>query len=69
MHLLRNARRQLAPKDYTLFQEAWREIIAASSPETARTKWMALLDVLRTDYPAWVAHLQPRTDHYLRFMN
>ena len=68
VHLLRNAHRQLAPKDYALFQEAWTEIIAASSPDSARTKWMALLDKLRADYPAWVAHLQARTDHYLRFM-
>lgn len=69
VHLLRNAHRQLAPKDYTLFRDAWREIIAASSPDTARTKWLALLEILRAEYPAWVAHLQPRTDHYLRFMN
>jgi transposase-like protein len=69
VHLLRNAHRQLTPKDYSLFQDTWREIIAASSPETARTKWLALLENLRIDYPAWVSHLQPRTDHYLRFMN
>jgi putative transposase len=69
VHLLRNAHRQLAPKDYSLFHDAWREIIAASSMETARTKWLALLEKLRADYPAWVAHLQPRTDHYLHFMN
>ena len=69
VHLLRNARRQLAPKDYTLFQDAWREILAASSLETSRAKWLALLETLRADYPSWVSHLQPRTDHYLRFMN
>lgn len=68
VHLMRNAHRQLAPKDYTLFQDMWREIIAASSLEAARSKWLALLERLRADYPAWVAHLQPRTDHYLCFM-
>jgi len=69
VHLLRNAQRQLAPADYTRFREAWTEICAAASPESARTKWLDLLETLRADYPAWVAHLQPRTDHYLRFMD
>lgn len=26
-------------------------------------------DALRSDYPAWITHLQQRADHYLRFMN
>jgi len=69
VHLLRNAQRQLRPADYTLFDDAWREIVNASSIDTARSKWLALLEKLRPDYPSWVDHLQPRTDHYLRFMN
>jgi len=69
VHLLRNARRQLAPDAYALFTQSWSEIIAASSMDTAREKWLKLLDKLRSDYPSWVAHLQPRTDHYLQFMN
>ena len=69
VHLLRNAHSHLAPKDYSLFTDAWREIIAASSPDTARSKWLALLEKLRENYSAWVEHVQTRTDHYLRFMN
>ncbi len=69
LHLLRNAHRQLAPEDYALFRDAWREITAASSPEAARTQWLQRLERLRAKYPAWTQHLQPRTDHYLRFMN
>jgi transposase-like protein len=69
VHLLRNARRQLAPEDYAAFRNAWREIIASSSLDTAREKWLALLEKLRANYPAWAAYLQPRTDHYLCFMN
>lgn len=69
VHLLRNAHRHLAPKDYSLFTDAWREIIAASSPDTARSKWLALLEKLQENYSAWVEHVQARTDHYLRFMN
>ena len=69
VHRLRNAERQLRPADYTLFDDAWREIINASSIDTARSQWLALLEKLRPDYPSWVDRLQPRTDHYLRFMN
>ncbi len=69
VHLLRNAYRQLAPNDYAAFRDAWHEIIAASSIDTARAKWLALLETLRSNYPAWVAHLQSRTDNYLNFMN
>jgi putative transposase len=69
VHLLRNAHRQLSPKDFTLFTNSWKEIIASSSLDTARAKWLALLDALRSDYPAWITHLQQRADHYLRFMN
>ena len=52
-----------------IFDDAWREIINASSIDTARSKWLALLEKRRPDYPSWADHLQPRTDHYLRFMN
>lgn len=69
VHLLRNARRQLAPEDYSLFLQAWSEIIASSSMDTAREKWLTLLDKLRKNYPSWVKHLQPRTDQFLQFMN
>jgi transposase-like protein len=69
VHLLRNAHRQLSPQDYKIFQEAWTEIIAASSADSARTKWLELLTKLRAEYPAWVEHLQARTDHYLHFMS
>ena len=68
VHLLRNARRQLASEDYTRFTDTWRELCAASSVDTAREKWLSLLDQLREKYPAWVDHLQSRTDQYLRFM-
>ncbi|MFQ5616900.1 MAG: IS256 family transposase [Anaerolineales bacterium] len=69
VHLLRNARRQLAPEHYTLFTETWRQLCAASSIDTAREQWLGLLDQLREHYPAWIAHLQSRTDNYLQFMN
>ena len=68
VHLLRNARRQLAPQHYTLFTDTWRQLCACSSIDTAREKWLQLLDQLREHYPAWTEHLQARSDHYLRFM-
>jgi transposase-like protein len=69
VHLFRKAQRQLRPADYTLFDDAWREIINASSIDPARSKGLALLAIRRPDDPSWVDHLQPRTDHYWRFMN
>jgi len=69
VHLLRNAQRQLKADDYSEFTRTWSEIIVSSSLETAREKWLALLDQLREDYPSWVKHLQERTDQYLQFMN
>ena len=68
VHLLRNARRQLAQQHYTLFTDTWRQLCACSSIDTAREKWLQLLDQLREHYPAWTEHLQARSDHYLRFM-
>jgi transposase-like protein len=46
VHLLRNAHRQLSSDDYADFTQTWSEIIASSSLETAREKWLALLDRL-----------------------
>ncbi len=69
VHLLRNAQRHLSPKDYSLFLESWREIIAASSLDTARSKWLALLEKIRVHHPSWVDHIQARTEQFLCFMN
>jgi transposase-like protein len=69
VHLLRNAQRHLSLEDYALFKEAWREIQAASSFESAQTKFRALLERLRPDNKAWVEHLEKRTGNYLTFIN
>jgi len=68
VHLLRNAQRHLSLEDYALFREAWREIQAASSYESAQTKFRALLDRLRPNNKAWVEHLEKRTANYLTFI-
>lgn len=68
VHLLRNAQRHLSLEDYTSFKEAWREIQAASSFESAQTKFRALLEQLRPDNKAWVEHLEKRVAHYLTFL-
>src|SRR3984893_13939175 len=68
VHLLRNAQRHLSPEDYTTFKEAWREIQAASSFESAQTKFRALLEQLRPRNKAWIEHLETRTANYLAFL-
>jgi len=68
VHLLRNAQRHLSLEDYSAFKEAWREIQAASSFESAQTKLRALLDQLRPNNKAWVEHLEKRVTHYLAFI-
>jgi transposase-like protein len=68
VHLLRNAQRHLSLEEYALFKEAWREIQAASSFESAQTKFRALLEQLRPNNQAWVEHLEKRTAHYLTFL-
>jgi putative transposase len=68
VHLLRNAQRHLSLEDYTTFRETWREIQAASSFESAQSKFRALLDQLRPSNKAWVEHLETRTPNYLAFI-
>jgi transposase-like protein len=68
VHLLRNAQRHLSPQDYATFRELWRELCAASSPESAQTKFRALLEKLRPANKAWVEHLEKRTTQYLVFL-
>jgi transposase-like protein len=68
VHLLRNAQRQLSLEDYAAFKEAWREIQAASSFESAQTKFRALLEELRPNNQAWIQHLEKRTTNYLTFL-
>jgi putative transposase len=68
VHLLRNAQRHLSAEDYTSFREVWREIQAASSFESAQTKFRTLLEQLRPNNKAWVEHLEKRTARYLTFL-
>ncbi len=68
VHLLRNAQRHLCLEDYSCFKQAWREILTASSFETAQTKFRALLEQLRPKNSAWVQHLEKRTANYLTFL-
>jgi len=68
VHLLRNAQRQLNPQEYATFKARWKELCAASSPDSARTQFLALLEILRPANKAWVEHLQARTTQYLNFL-
>ena len=68
VHLLRNAQRHLSLEEYAIFKELWREIQAASSFESAQTKFRALLEQLRPNNKAWVEHLEKRTANYLTFL-
>ena len=68
VHLLRNAQRHLSLDDYTVFKQTWREIQAASSFESAQSKFRALLEQLRPANKAWVEHLDKRVPNYLTFI-
>jgi putative transposase len=68
VHLLRNAQRHLSPQDYATFRDLWKELCAASSLESAQTKFRALLEILRPANKAWVEHLEKRTAQYLVFL-
>ncbi|HWW03086.1 MAG TPA: IS256 family transposase [Candidatus Acidoferrum sp.] len=68
VHLLRNAQRHLSLEDYTTFKQTWREIHAASSFESAQTKFRTLLQELRPANKAWVEHLEKRVANYLSFI-
>ena len=68
VHLLRNAQRHLSLEDYTTFKQTWREIHAASSFDSAQSKFRALLEQLRPANKAWVEHLEKRVSHYLTFI-
>ena len=68
VHLLRNAQRHLSLEEYGLFKDGWREIQAASSFESAQTKFRALLEALRPNNKAWVEHLEKRVTNYLTFI-
>ncbi len=67
VHLFRNAQRHLSATDYTRFRQAWRELCAASSFDTAQAKLRQLYEQLRPANPAYVQHLEKRTAHYLAF--
>lgn len=69
VHLLRNAQRHLSPEDYATFKETWKELSATSSPESAQTKFRALLEKLHPANKAWVEHLEKRTAQYLVFLS
>jgi putative transposase len=68
VHLLRNAYRHLSPEDFSRFKQTWREIEVASSFESAKNRFLQLLDQLRPNNLAFVQHLQSRTEHYFTFM-
>jgi transposase-like protein len=68
VHLLRNAQRHLSLEDYTAFKDAWRELQAASSFESAQARFRALLKTLRPNNKVFVEHLEKRTPHYLAFL-
>jgi len=67
VHLFRNAQRHLGAEDYTRFREAWRDLYAASSFETAQAKLRQLCDQLRPNNPTYIQHLEKRIAHYLAF--
>lgn len=68
VHLFRNALRHLNENQYADFKTTWKEIYASSSPDTARSKLLALLERLRPNHPSYVQHLEKRTDQLLSFM-
>ena len=69
VHLLRNGRRHLSPEQYTTFKERWKELCAASSPESAQSQFRALLERFRPANKAWVEHLEKRVANYLIFLH
>ncbi len=68
VHLLRNAQRHLSPDDYNAFKETWRDLLAASSLESAQTKFRTLLQKLEPRNKTFVAHLEKRIANYLVFV-
>jgi transposase-like protein len=69
VHLQRNAHRHLSPEDYATFKDLWKELCAASSPESAQAKFRSLLEQLRPQNKAWVEHVEKRSAHYMVFLN
>jgi putative transposase len=67
VHLLRNAQRHLSPEDYNLFKETWRDLLSASSLESAQAKFRALLQRLAPRNKSFVEHLEKRSAQYLLF--
>jgi transposase-like protein len=69
VHLQRNAHRHLSPEDYATFKDLWKELCAASSPESAQAKFRSLLEELRPRNKAWVEHVEKRSAHYMVFLH
>ena len=69
VHLLRNAQCHLSRPDYATFKDLWKELCAASSPESAQAKFRSLLEQLRPQNKAWVEHVEKRAAHYLVFLH
>jgi len=69
VHLQRNAHRHLSPEDYATFKDLWKELCAASSPESAQAKLRSLLNELRPRNKAWVEHVEKRSAQYTVFLH
>ena len=68
VHLLRNAKNQLSYEDYLKFRDRWKEICLSSSFDTAKERWLKLMEELRNANPGWIKYISTRTDNYLVFM-
>ena len=68
VHMQRNAKNHLSKNDSAEFQQRWRALRDTWDEQVGRTQFEDLCQRFDHDYPAFMAELRKKRDHYLAFL-
>jgi len=68
VHMQRNANNHLSKNDSAEFQQRWRALRSTWDEQVGRTQFEELCQRFDHDYPAFMAELRKKRDHYLAFL-
>ncbi len=68
VHMQRNAKSHLSKTDAAEFQQRWRAIKASWDIEVGNRQFEELCDRFAKSYPAFIAELRKKREHYLAFL-
>jgi len=69
VHMLRNAKRHLPQHLFEDFVQAWRDMLNASDFDSAKKRFVDLLDKMKPHAPHFAKHLLERNNQLLAFFN